>query len=262
METALKLNSGEHLKQISTCRNLTPDSGMQERICVAVADLYKEISSRGPFRIPSRENWCLERVTTLAERNKSPEVVLERAIAVVAENGSLENWYNQIPVASGLIDERANKRAAIDLIEFSEDRVAFVELKWESDTPAYAAVEILRYAMAYLLCRDNREEFGYEDKSLMFVDTVDLQVLAPAVFYDKCDLQFLAMGIGEGLERLCADRTDNLKMTFEFRSFQPCFKLPFANGAEVEAIRGGHGDTVQERLLIDAINNTQPVWGS
>jgi hypothetical protein len=153
------------------------------------------------------------------------------------------------------------KRAAIDLLEYKGNSAAFVELKWASDTPAYAAFEILRYGLAYLLCRDNKVDFKYEDKALMLVDAVELQVLAPAIFYDKCDLGFLAEGIGADLERLCASRDDGLRMTFVFRSFAPDFKLPFANGEEVARIRDGHGDSEQERLLIEGMNNTQPVWG-
>jgi len=259
--TALGLKPGEHLKQKSTCRRLKPEPGMQDKICSLVSDLFGEMSSRERSRIPSRENWRLERVTNLAENNTSPQLDLERAIAIVAGNGPLKSWYNQIPVASGLIDDRADKRAAIDLIEYKGESVSFIELKWESDTPAYAAFEILRYGLAYLLCRDNKEEFGYEDKALMLVDAVELQVLAPAIFYRKCDLRFLADGISAGLEHLCAGREDGLRMTFVFRSFAPDFELPFNNGEEVARIRGGQGDSTQEQELINAMNNTQPVWG-
>ncbi len=259
--SALTLKPGKHLKQKSTCRELKPEPGLQDRICSLVSDLYGEISSGKLSAVPSRENWRLERKTKLDANNKSPEVVLERAIAVVAENGPLDSWYNQVPVASGLINDRADKRAAIDLLEYKGNSAAFVELKWASDTPAYAAFEILRYGLAYLLCRNNKVEFKYEEKALMLVDTVELQVLAPAIFYDKCDLRFLAEGIGAGLERLCAGRKDKLRMTFVFRSFAPDFKLPFISGEEVDRIRGGRGDSTQERLLVDAMNGTQTVWG-
>lgn len=89
--SALKLNPGEHLKQKATCRKLKPEPGSQDIICSLVSDLYGELSSRQYHRIPSRENWRLERVTNLDPKNKSPEVALERAIAVVADNGSLKS---------------------------------------------------------------------------------------------------------------------------------------------------------------------------
>ena len=94
----------------------------------------------------------------------------------------------------------------------------------------------------------------------MLVDAVELRVLAPAVFYDQYDLKFLADGIAAGLERLCAGREDGLRMTFAFRSFSPDFELPFTSGAEVARIRGGQGDSEQERVLTEAMKNTQLVW--
>jgi hypothetical protein len=258
---ALGLKPGEHLKQKSTCRRLNSEHGMQDKICSLVSDLYRKISSQEFTRPPSRENWRLERKADLGDGNKGPEIVLEKAIATVAANGPLDSWYNQIPVASGFINENADKRAAIDLLDYHGDSVSFVELKWDYSTPAFAAFEILLYGMAYLLCRDNKEKFGYADKDLMLVDAVELQVLAPAFFYQKCDLQFLADGISAGLERLCAGREDGLRMTFAFRSFAPGFELPFSNGEEIARIRGGRGDSAQERELIDAMNSTQLVWG-
>jgi hypothetical protein len=260
IETALGLKPGERLKHKAVCRNLKSEPGLQGNISSLVPDLYAEMSSRDLSRIPSRQNWRLKRITTLAEKNKSPEVVLERAIAIVADNGPLQPWYNQIPVASGLLNDRADKRAAIDLAEYNGDSVSFVELKWESDTPLYAAFEILRYGLAYLLCRDHKEKFGYGDKALMSVAAVELQVLAPAIYYDKCDLQFLSDGIGAGLGHLCAGRKDGLSMTFAFRSFAPDFQLPFTNGKEVARIRGGRGNSAPEQKLIEAMNSTQPVW--
>ena len=49
-------------------------------------------------------------------------------------------------------------------------------------------------------------------------------------------------------------------MTFAFRSFSPDFELPFTSGAEVARIRGGQGDSEQERVLTEAMKNTQLVW--
>ena len=202
----------------------------------------------------------MERQTKLASQNTSPEVVLERAIAILGERGDLKNWYNQIPVASGLIDGKADKRAAVDLIRIEERNIDLVELKWASDTPAFAAFEILLYGLAYLLCRDEQVTFGYEDNELMKCDHVALQVLAPMEFYEPYQLGFLAVGIREGLKRLCTERDDGFMMTFEFLSFPQGFRVPFRTGADVIQQMQEPTITGPNRWLIDAVNNLQPVW--
>jgi hypothetical protein len=257
---ALGLDAGKHLKQKSTCLNLRPKSNSLETVPKLVEDLRDHVYSNWSDRIPSQENWRVERQTTLAPHNKSPEVVLERAIAILGARGTLGNWYNQIPVASGMIDEKADKRAAVDLIHVQKREVDFVELKWGSDTPAFAAFEILQYGIAYLLCRDKQNIFGYESKELMQSEYVSLQVLAPVEFYSPYDLGFLAVGIREGLEHLCAHRVDGLNMTFNFLSFPSGFRLPFSSGEDVLRHQAEPIETGPNKLLVEAMNNLKPVW--
>lgn len=202
----------------------------------------------------------MERQTTLATENTSPEVVLERAIAMLGERGDLTNWHNQIPVASGLVNGKADKRAAVDLIHIGEQKIDLVELKWTSDTPAFAAFEILLYGLAYLLCRDEQAIFDYEDKELMQCNHIALQVLAPLEYYEPYQLGFIAVGIREGLKRLCSDRDDNFMMAFEFLSFPRSFRVPFRSGADVLLHMEKPTTTGPSRRLIDAVNNLQPVW--
>ena len=61
----------------------------------------------------------------------------------------------------------------------------FVELKWESDTPAYAAFEVLRYGLVYLFSRVKKEEFGYSDLATIHVNHIGLQVVAPTAYFAK-----------------------------------------------------------------------------
>jgi hypothetical protein len=257
---ALGIETGKHFKQKSTCRRLTSKTVDDEVLPKLVETLREKILSNWSSRIPSQENWRMERQTTLAAKNRSPEVVLERAIAMLGEQGVLKNWYNQIPVASGMIDDKADKRAAVDLIHVDGRNVDLVELKWGSDTPVFAAFEILQYGLAYLLCRDKQETFGYESKRLMQSERISLQVLAPVEFYSSYGLGFLATGIREGLDRLCAQRDDGLKMNFMFLSFPSDFQLPFSTGEEVLRQQGKSIDTGPNRLLIEAMTNLQPVW--
>ena len=257
---ALGLGQGHHLKQKSTCQRLNSRKDVNNSIPTLVSNVYRQIESNWSGRIPSQENWRLERQTTLAPNTKSPEVVLERAIAILGEKGVLEEWYNQIPVASGLVNDRVDKRAAVDLLRLRDNCVDLVELKWGSDTPAFAAFEILEYGLAYLFCRNKLDEFGYGSKALMHTNRISLQVLAPSEFYSSFDLGYIANGIREGLARLCQEQGNDLEMTFAFLSFPTGFKLPFSSGEEVLSHNEALLEAEQNRILIDALNNLQPVW--
>ena len=158
------------LKQKSTY--LALESNGRNNFETLIADLYGQMEKNRTDRSPSQENWRSESQTTLNSKNRSPEVLLERAIAILGERGILEGWFNQVPVASGLVNSSADKRAAIDLVRHRNDRAEFVELKWESDTPAFAAIEILQYGLAYLFSYVNREAFKYTRKPLMNVKEI------------------------------------------------------------------------------------------
>lgn len=257
---ALRLDEGLHLDRKTACKKISASPERGGAIEALVANLYDRIEANWSGRTPSQQNWRLRRQADIAARNKSPEVVLERALAVLGAKGVLDDWYNQIPVASGLIDHRADKRAAIDLVRADENSADFIELKWASDTPLFAAFEILRYGLVYLFCRDKREEFGYEAFPLMGIRNVSLQVLAPVKYYSSFDLGFLASAICTGLDMLCYRRSDGLQMSFEFLSFPSDFELPFSSGADV---RRAQDDPLSEkpyRYLVDIIGGLQPVW--
>ncbi len=130
----LGLEEGESLKQKSTARGLPGAPPYQADFERLVLQLYELIETNWSGRIPSKENWRVERQTYVSPKNKSKEVLLERAIALLGDEGLLSDWFNQIPVASGLINDRADKRAAVDLMRLRDKKVAFVELKWASDT--------------------------------------------------------------------------------------------------------------------------------
>ena len=257
---ALSLDDRQNLKQKSTCLELTSKVLDNGALAQLVVNLQEQIYSNWTGRLPSKENWRKTRVTTLAEINKSPEVVLERAIAILGDQGVLPQWYNQIPVASGMINGRANKRAAVDLIRVHGHHVDLVELKWGSDTPAFAAFEILQYGIAYLLCRDNKEAFGYEKKELLNVKNVNLQVLAPQMFYEPYDMAWLGKGIRQGLKQLCEGRCDDLKISFQFISFPSDFELPFSSGLDVMNHFEKSKEEGPNHLIVQALNNLQPIW--
>ncbi len=226
-----------------------------------VSRLYACIESNHSRCAPSRENWRSRPVTTLADQNKSPEVLLERAVAMLSETGVMPGWLNQVPVASGLVDDRSDKRAAIDLAELQGGAARFFELKWASDTPAYAAFEILRYGLVYLFCRVNAVKFGYADLPLMQVSRVGLQVVAPRCFYDKQDLAWLQRGLDRALASFANEKLlGQLTMGFAFLAFPSKFKLPFRDGAHVRTTCETRGPSHEVQEVRDAFAGAVPVW--
>ena len=254
----LGLGDGETTDQISTCRRLTSAPKGIPSFDTLLSNLYGLIEGNRRQRMPSltqpsQENWRTndKRQTSLSKKNRSPEVLLERAIALLGEHGELEDWFNQVPVASGLIDHEADKRAAIDLLRFNGEHGEFVELKWESNTPVFAAFEILLYGLVYLYARVNRKTLGYLEKPLMSVCEVSLRVLAPRAYYTDYHLEWLEQGLFQVLlERAIALLGEHGELEDWFN------QVPVASGlidheadkrAAIDLLRfnGEHGEFVE-----------------
>ena len=259
---ALGLRPGRSLKQISTCRSLCnsplPDSFSPEIITMLFEQVVGNWRGHTPSRKPSYENWRHERRIEIADQNKSPEVILERAIATLAELGDLPGWYNQIPVASGLVDGRSDKRAALDLARVDGDIAELIELKWASDTPLFALFEVLRYGLALLLSRQNAERFDYVGRPLIDAAELRFVVLAPAQYYANYNLACFAEVVNSGLCDLSRQHPNFPPMSLGFFSFPAGFELPFECGEQVNAMRVG-GESVARTQLLSAVNSLQPV---
>jgi hypothetical protein len=60
----------------------------------------------------------------------------------------------------------------------------FIELKVNSDTPLYAAMEILQYGLLFLFSRHHQQELQYDtSKELLQATQIHLKVLAPSRYY-------------------------------------------------------------------------------
>ncbi len=270
----LGLGDGETTDQISTCRRLTSAPKGKPTLDTLLSNLYGLIEVNRRERMPSptqpsQENWRIndKRETSLSEKNRSPEVLLERAIARLGKRGELKDWFNQVPVASGLIDHEADKRAAIDLLRFNGDQAEFVELKWESNTAVFAAFEIVLYGLAYLYARVNRKTLGYLEKPLMNVSKVSLRVLAPGAYYTDYHLEWLEQGLDEGIRTLAAKKSDGaLSMGFGFLAFPQDFASdlspPYATGKEVHQKFDPPMDAEACRSLVSAMDNLEPAFRS
>lgn len=259
---ALALEANQSLKQKSTCLSLKSSPEILYQIENLVFELFSRIEENWMGRVPSPMNWKLRRKTNIDPDNKSPEVLLERAIVILADRGLLDGWYNQLPIASGLIDEKSDKRAAVDLIKTGEGYVELVELKWGSDTPAYAAFEILRYGLAFLFCYQKQQDFSYHNYPLMQTKKLSLRVLAPQEYYGYCNLGFVRMALEAGLKRLFHEKTGGaLEVDFLFLAFPHGFTLPFKIGQEVSDLRHLPVDAYPVAAVMEAIHHSQPIWG-
>lgn len=178
-------------------------------------------STRRHKKPPSDENWRYERHTVT--ESTSPEVRLERAIA---ELGG-KKWANQVPTSSGLVDHLHDKVRNIDLLRKIEpSRLEFIELKVESDTPLYAAMEILGYGLIYLFSTRHQDELGYipSDKNVLGATDVHLKVLAPSEYYTEYRLAWLQELINDGLSAFLESSPDlQVIMDFSFEAFLPDF---------------------------------------
>jgi hypothetical protein len=162
----------------------------------------------------SRENWRWRSLhTQISQRNRSAEVVVERAIAAACAKLGRTDWANQVPVASGLIAGARDGRRAIDLVR-RRDKQHFelIELKIASDTPLYAAVEIIGYGCLWLIARSDPPARPSE---LLLANRIDLRVLAPRDYYSRFALTELETALNDGVSALGMGHDVALSFAFE-----------------------------------------------
>ena len=189
-----------------------------------------ERSARAGLGSASQQNWrwCKPQTHINKEKNRSAEVVLERALANAFHAAHREDWANQVPVASGVVRSSAERRRAIDLVhQRDEGHYEFIELKIASDTPLFAAFEIISYVGVWLLSRS--DECG---KSLLEARRIDARVLAPAAYYAPFSLKQIEQILDQELHEYGARYGTALSFGFEVLpdGFEP---LPRYENADV-----------------------------
>ena len=129
--------------------------------------------------------------------------MLEKAVAMLAENGHMPGWFNQCPTASGIGDSSRSRHSNIDLVHWREadGHARLVELKWDSDSPSEAVRQVLRYGAAYLFCRMHRNRLPVWCGSVMDACDISLQVAAPARYYTDSGLRYCLSRARENLTR-------------------------------------------------------------
>lgn len=182
--------------------------------------LIKKIADnieQSPCRSLSNENWRKEVKDSLnTENNKSDEVCFERKLAKHFKEHDLKNWWNQMPVASGLVGTYSDRRRAIDLVHRDKkaETYDFIELKIASDSPVYALMEIVLYGLIYLVSRDNPDYLSEKSKEseVFQAKKINLRVLAPEVYFEGYVLGRFEQELNTGFQKILANRKDGLTM--------------------------------------------------
>jgi hypothetical protein len=189
------------------------DPQLVETIHQTISDNYARAGASAN-KDRSRENWRWPSLQTrISQANASPEVIVERAIAAACQRLRRTDWGNQVPVASGLIPSAREGRRAIDLVcRRGERHFELIELKIASDTPLYAAIEIICYSCLWIIARNDRPT---RNSPLLDADKIDLRVLAPAAFYAGFETEGLETALDLGVRTL--GRRNGAMLTFAFR---------------------------------------------
>lgn len=214
-----------------------------ERAYMLIDNNWQAAQAINP-RKPSKQNWRFTARPDIAPQNSSPEVVLERAIVRHAPG----EWANQIPTSSGMVGSSADKIRNIDLaLRHGPTEYTFFELKVASNTPVFAAVEILLYWLLYLWSRAEAKRIGYGEKRIeLFAATrIDLRTLAPMEYYDGIDLRLLELSIDEGIRKFVGTKIGrSLKISFMFEALGQ-----YAAATDVETVRR----MVENRSRVNAV---------
>ena len=216
--------------------------------------------SEGSFS-PSGMLWRCRRAPDIRDDNPNPETILEKAVANLADQGHMPGWFNQCPVASGITDPSKDRSRAIDLVHLSASKARLIELKWASDTPAYALFEVLEYGLAYLFALLHEHELLLERRRLLQVAEVALEVVAPSAFYEQETHSDLFTSMNTAIGRFAAEKTGGtVSMSLGALSFPVQFdRIPFNDGRAVK--NSCRGDTLSDEasMVRNAFSQLVPI---
>lgn len=204
-----------------------------------IGDILCQMEQNCPIpKSTSKELWKLRHKTDISPHSERRETMLEKSVAMLAQNRHMRDWFNQCPTASGICDSSRNKHSNVDLVRWDESDASarLIELKWTSDDPCKAIQQVLRYGAAYLYCRKHRENLPINDRPIMAARHIALCVLAPVHFYDHGPrLERSFKTAQQGLRQLNSKLdVHRMSLSIEVLAFPKEFTvLPFDNGAEV-----------------------------
>ena len=164
----------------------------------------------------SNENWRWRRPqVNIAKHNRSAEVIIERAIVAACQRLGRDDWSNQVPVSSGLVQSTSDRRRNIDLVRRRGDlHFELIELKIasnKSNSPLYAAIQLIGYSCLWLIARGDRPS---RPSALLDADRIDLRVLAPDTYYCSFPKGEVGVAFDAGMRAL--GQRSGVTMTFAF----------------------------------------------
>ncbi len=240
-----------------TCINLSERGRDSFDIEALVPKLYQEIEQCHTYNSISAENWKLRRNSHFAAKEEEREEVLERRIIQAVEKAGRDGWFNKCSTASGVFTR--NSGCHIDLIhQIGADEFELIELKVASDTPLFAAFEILRNGLLYLHARRSLNA-SYTGKPLLKAGKIRLMVLAPRAYYiykrrgrtvkpKIYDLRWFEKALNRGVS---AFARNDCEMTFAFEAFPTWFEW-----SELAKQRG----PIADECLLRAVDDRQAAF--
>ena len=245
-----------HYRHRKTCQKLMKSAPPTFEAKVLIEKMYEKVLSNWNGKrhsSSSEQNWRFESFPDIAENNGDPEIKLERAI--VRTQWTPNNWANQVPTSSGLLGQHADKHRNIDLIHRCEDGAyELIELKVESNTPLYAAMEILQNAVLYIFYRERKKKLEAEvaePKPILEARVLHLRVLAPCRYYEGYKLAWLEANICKGLSAYLATKMPDLQIDFRFDAFPPWFTVDHCRAIASK----DHDDSIRK-----AVDDRKPVY--
>jgi hypothetical protein len=220
-------STAPHYRHLTAYRTLANRPAIEGAAFISA--IYRQIIANWPgSSCRGGENWRWTKKTDIAEHNASPEKRFEKALA--AECGE---WYNMIPVASGVIPEVMEGGRRIDLArQCSTGWFEFLELKVgdHCDTPLHAAVEIIGYGLIYLFSRRYQKELGYDSGNMLLsANRISLKVLAPSISYSQGSLAKFESELNRGLAEVVSSQSlDGFTIDFRFEQLPSNFELESA----------------------------------
>lgn len=195
------------------------------------------------------------------EKNCSQEKLLERSVALLAQNGHMNDWYNQLPIASGIC---GSGNRCIDLVRWDpkKQRLYLIELKWDSDNPIKAVQQILRYGAIYLYCRRHKDKLNFVNYKLMSTTNIVLQVVAPEKYYaDHGGVRNCLEQARKSIHLINNEpEMKGLTISLDVLSLPEWFdRLPFSNYKEVKQDCGKELTSVGKRV-IKAFDKLSPAY--
>jgi hypothetical protein len=199
------------------------------------------ISNRVGERWPSQSNWVLRIAPEFTQHpTQRLEKQLQKNIAILLHD---EGWGNDVPTASGLVNDRS-RQMNIDLAHQTSDGFEFIELKIESNKPREAALQILRYGAVYMLYRLEPElAMRFRANQMLNARHIVLEVLAPNRYYRSgdADLLLIETELNRQVAEFTREHVSGLSLLFRFTAFPEDFV--FSPGMNGDLIR----DAVRSR---------------